>query len=78
MAHKGAAASLAELPIAQRTKAKVIATFVGRLDTTDPPLQMRFPNVPNGFGEQGVYPARLILWTVKDIVIAVDGKEIPL
>ena len=50
----------------------VIVTFVGRLDAREEGLQtLRRPEgnlQPNGYGAAGVYPAQLVIATVKDVV----------
>ena len=51
---------------------EILATFIGRLDAREEGLQiLRRPDgdvITNGYGHLGVYPAQLVIATVKDLV----------
>lgn len=54
----------------------VFATIVGRLDTKSDPLEV--PTLPNGnslpwgYGHLGIYPARLVLFDIKDVEVSTN------
>lgn len=75
---KGVRSDLATLPADVRKKAVVVATVVGQLEVGvgDQPLSLNGFGLPMGVGVQNSYPAFLVLISIKDIQILVDGKPI--
>jgi len=68
------------LPPSQRKVQTVLATIVGRLDAREGGLAIDGSGLPNGYGEQGTYPAQLVIMEFKDLAIgpAENGAHPPL